>query len=87
MRSSFKKVRNTNSGCGRRGIVHIDITAPNEKLADMLERMLIEEGFQTGQYGDDLGDDGYLFSMFIPSNELKDFNYLYNKFKKELLSL
>lgn len=80
----FKKIRNPNKGAGTRGKVHIDIIAPNEELADKMEAALMDEGFESAEYGDDLGSDGYLFSMMVNSNELKDFNYFYNKFKKEI---
>jgi hypothetical protein len=81
-RKGFKKTRN--SGVVTRGKVVIDITAPNEELADRMEELLVDEGFDSAEYGDDLGSGGYLFSMVINSNEMKDFNFYYNKFKKEL---
>ena len=80
----FKKSRNPNQGSGRRGVVHIDIIAPNEQLANKMESALVEEGYESAEYGDDMGSDGYLFSMMINSSELKEFNSVYDRLKKEI---
>lgn len=83
-RTSFKKERNPNKGSGSRGWVHIDITAPNEELADKMEEELVELGYSSAEYGDDLGNGGYIFTMVIDSRDLKEFNEDYNKIKNKL---
>lgn len=85
-RRTFKKSRNpgTNQGAGTRGKVQFDITAPNEELADTMEAELVELGYESAEYGDDLGSDGYLFSIVVDSRDLKDFNADYKMLKTKL---
>jgi len=80
---NFSKSVNKNDGCGVRGKVHIDITAPNIKLADEMEKKLIEIGFESAHCGDDIGN-GFVFSMMIETNEIKDFNKAYKELKNKL---
>lgn len=85
-RKGFKKSRNpgTNQGAGTRGKVHIDITAPTEDLANQMEEKLVELGYESAEYGDDLGEGGYVFTMVVDSIDMKEFNQDYNQIKKEL---
>ena len=83
-RTTFKKEINKNGGTAERGVVHVDITAPNEELADLMEAKLVEIGYESGEYGDDLGAGGYLFSIFVRSSEMKEFNRDYSNIKKNL---
>ena len=64
--------------------MHIDITAPNEELADKMEAELVDLGYESAEYGDDLGAGGFLFSMMVDSRDLKEFNQDYNEIKKRL---
>jgi hypothetical protein len=62
----------------------MDIVAPSEELADKMEAELINLGYTSAEYGDDLGAEGFLFQMMIDSSELKQFNQDYTRIKREL---
>jgi hypothetical protein len=79
----FSKSVNKNDGYGVRGIVHIDIIAPNLELADKMEHELVELGFDSAYCGDDIGN-GFVFSMMIETKEIKDFNKAYRDLKNKL---
>jgi len=85
--AKFKKTRNPNGGCCERGTVQIDIESDSRNALEEMEKYIVDTiGIEPSCYEDET-QFGILFSLFVPTNELKNFNEAYKEAKLKFKSL
>jgi hypothetical protein len=79
--AKFKKSRNPNGGSCERGTIQIDIESDNRDALEKMEKHIVDIiGIEPSCYEDET-ELGILFSLFVPTNELKNFNDAYKEAK------
>lgn len=77
----MKKQINKNAGNGTRGVVQVDVQSNSEELLKKLEDTLIDElAIEPSCYEEET-EYGILWSFFILTSEMKDFNQIYKEIK------
>lgn len=81
MKTKMKKSINKNDGVGTRGVVQVDVQSNSEELLQKLENRLVDELAIEPSCHEDETEYGVLWSFFVPTNEMKNFNDIYKEVK------